>query len=91
MATLTAMGIKITIRDGRINRNPAQATPEGWGPVLAVVERDEPLEMGDKIRFPDGDFLVVGVNEGPGASGWEQTVHIGNMWGDATDAEADGA
>lgn len=40
----------------------------------------------------DGDhFLVVGVNEGPGASGWEQTVHIGNMWGDAADAEVDGA
>lgn len=89
MATLTAMGYKVTIRDGRINRNPAQVGAEGWGPVLAVVERDEMFELGDKIRFPDGDFLVIGVNEGPGASGWEQTVHIGNMWGDA--AEVDGA
>lgn len=83
--------MRITIRDGRIGRNPAQATPEGWGPVLGVVERDEPLEMGDKIRLPDSDGLVIGVSEGPGPSGWEQTVHVGNMWGDTAEAEGDGA
>jgi hypothetical protein len=77
--------MRITIRDGRIGRDPAEAAPGGPGAVLAVVERDELLDMGDKIRLADGtDVLVIGVNEGTGDSGgWEQTVHVGNMWGDS--------
>ena len=72
---------KITIRDGRVGRDPAQATPGGPGAVLAVIEQGELLEMGDKIRLADGtEVLVIGVNEGTGPSGaWEQTVHVGNL------------
>ena len=78
---------KITIRDGRIGRDPGQATPGGPGAVLAVVERAELLDMGDKVRLADGtDVLVIGVNEGVGPSGaWEQTVHVGNIWDGSAD------
>jgi hypothetical protein len=75
MATVT-----ITIRDGRVGRDQSQATPGGPGAVLGVVERDEPVDIGDKIRLADGtDVLVIGVEEQLGGSSWEQTAHVGNM------------
>ena len=74
------MGIRITIRDGRAGRDPEQATPGGPGAVLGVVERDVPLDIGDKITLADGtDVVVIGVEEEISATGFEQTAHVGSM------------
>ncbi len=72
--------VEITIRDGRIGRNPAQDTPEG-GPILATVERAEPLEVGQRVNLPDGAIVkIIGTKDDilPGQS-WRQTVFIGNV------------
>jgi hypothetical protein len=56
----------------------AQDTPEG-GAILAVLERDQPYDIGDVITLANGDEVaVIGVNEQvqPGTS-WKQTVFIG--------------
>lgn len=74
--------IKITIRDGRAGRDQEQVTPEGLGAVLGEVERDEPLDIGDKVRLADGtDVLVIGVKDEIGRSAWEQIVSVGNLPG----------
>jgi len=80
-AVMTNGTIKVTIRDGRAGRigGPDGVTPEGWGEILGVVERVEPVDIGDVIAFDDGTKLVViGVNEAIGSS-WEQVAHVGNL------------
>jgi hypothetical protein len=76
------MGIRITIRDGRAGREGGEAgvTPDGKGAVLGVVEQDELLDIGDKVKLADGtEVVVIGVSETISATGFEQTVHIGNI------------
>jgi hypothetical protein len=78
--TLTGMpgAIKVTIRDGRAGRDPAQVTPEGHGPVLETRECAQPVDIGDRLTLSDGtEVVVIGVDERIGQS-WEQTVHVRN-------------
>ena len=80
-ATLAAMGIKVTIRDGRVGRDPAQAKPDGPGGVLAVTERDVPLREGEKIKLDDGtEVVVIGLEQEIGPTGWAQTVDVGDVF-----------
>jgi hypothetical protein len=73
--------IKVTVRDGRVERKGGQAgvTPQGWGEVLAEFEKDfPPLDEGDRLVLPDGAVvMVIGSNEGYGPGGVTQTVHVG--------------
>jgi hypothetical protein len=73
--------MKLTIRDGRKDR-PIAA--DGKGGVLAEVEHQGFMDIGDKIRLPDGtDVLVIGVEEtfGPKPAGTSQTVFVGSIPG----------
>jgi hypothetical protein len=73
--------MKLTIRDGRKDR---QIATDGQGGVLAEVEHQGPMDIGDKIRLPDGtDVLVIEVEEtfGPKPAGASQTVVVGSIPG----------
>lgn len=72
--------IEVTIRDGRAGRNRGLDDAQG-GAILATVQRDEPLDVGDAITLADGTpVIVIGVNDTirPSES-WEQTVFVGDM------------
>lgn len=72
--------IEVTIRDGRAGRNRTLDDAQG-GAILATVQRDEPLDIGDAITLADGTpVVVIGVNDNirPSES-WEQTVFVGEM------------
>lgn len=80
-AVVTNGTIKITVRDGRAGRvgGPAGVAPEGYGEILGVVERSEPLDIGDVIALGDGTKVVVtGLNETIGST-LEQVVHVGSL------------
>jgi hypothetical protein len=73
--------MKLTIRDGRTGR-PVGA--DGKGVVIAEVEHPLLMDIGDKIRLPDGtDVLVIAAEEtfGQPPAGAEQTVFIGSIPG----------
>jgi hypothetical protein len=71
--------MKLTIRDGRRDR---QIAADGKGEVLAEVEHQGFMDIGDKIRLPDGtDVLVIEVQEtlGPKPASTSQTVFVGSI------------
>jgi len=73
--------IKVTIRDGRVGRDPATVTPDGHGPILETRDCAQPVDENDRLTLRDGtEVLVIGVDDHiyPGRS-WEQTAHIGNL------------
>lgn len=73
--------MKLTIRDGRKDR---QIAADGKGGVLAEVEHPGFMDIGDKIRLPDGtDVLVIKVEEtfGTKPTGASQTVFVGSIPG----------
>jgi hypothetical protein len=74
--------IEVTIRDGRATRNRDLDTAEG-GPILATIQRDEPLDVSDTINLADGTpVVVIGVSDNirPGQS-WNQTAFVGEVPG----------
>lgn len=69
--------IKITIRDGRVCRRVAE---DGKGEVLVTTEAADFLDIGSKIRLPDGvDVLVIGDEIEIRRESAQQTVYIGNL------------
>lgn len=73
--------IKVTIRDGRVGRDPAQVTPEGHGPVLETRDCARPIEVDDRLMLSDGtEVVAVGVDELLRPGSWEQIVHVGNVF-----------
>jgi hypothetical protein len=73
--------MKLTIRDGRKGH---QVATDGKGGVLAEVEHEGLMDIGDKIRLPDGtDVLVIGVEERLGSKSADasQTVFVGSIPG----------
>lgn len=73
--------MKLTIRDGREDR---QVAADGRGGVLAEVEHEGLMDIGDKIRLPDGtDVLVIGAEEtfGSKSADASQTVFVGSIPG----------
>jgi hypothetical protein len=73
--------IQVTVRDGRVGRDPARVTPEG-GEVLAEFEHGgPPFTEGDTLTLPDGtQVTVIGTTVSIGSSRWEQTVHIADIF-----------
>jgi hypothetical protein len=70
--------IQVTVRDGRVGRDPARVTPEG-GEVLAEFERGSLLNIGDQLTLADGTpVVVIGETVNVSATGQRQTVHIGD-------------
>lgn len=75
------MQCKVTIRDGRINRDPAQVDDNGNGAVLGTASVDEPPDIGDVIALHDGTKVkVIGTEEHLVDDSWRVTVHIGNLF-----------
>jgi hypothetical protein len=73
--------IKVTIRDGRVGRDPAQITPGGHGPVLETRECAQPVDVDDRLTLSDGtEAAVIGVDDHLRPDSWEQTVHVGNAF-----------
>jgi hypothetical protein len=71
--------IKLTVRDGRAGRDPAQVTPDG-GEILAAFEHNSTFDEGDRLILPDGSpVMVIGSTERIYRDRVEQTVHIGNV------------
>jgi len=64
--------IKVTIRDGRVGRDPATVTPDGHGPILETRDCAQPVDENDRLTLRDGtEVLVIGVDDHiyPGRSG----------------------
>jgi hypothetical protein len=73
--------IKVTIRDGRVGRDPAQVTADGHGAILETRDCVQPIEVDDRLTLSDGtEVVVVGVDESLRPDSWEQTVHVGNVF-----------
>ncbi|WP_109507342.1 hypothetical protein [Nocardioides speluncae] len=71
--------IHVTVRDGRIGRDPARVTDEG-GEILMEFETSEPLDVGHRLNLPDDtEVVVIGLTERLGA-GWSQVVTVGNSF-----------
>lgn len=75
------MAIKVTVRDGRMGRDPGLVDDEG-GEVLMAFEAARPLDVGDRLTLPDGaEVVVIGLTEHlGGADGWGQVVFVGDVW-----------
>lgn len=73
--------IKVTVRDGRAGRDPAQLTPDGQGAILAEFDKDLPtFDEGDRLILPDGSpVMVIGSTERIDKDHIEQTVHVGKV------------
>jgi hypothetical protein len=71
----------ITVRDGRIGRDPDLVTEEG-GEVLMVLHRVRPVVKGEQLTLPDGtDVRVIGSGKPRGRDGvGTQTVHVGDLF-----------
>jgi hypothetical protein len=69
--------MKITVRDGRVGRKVA---PDGKGEVLGTIEYSGFLDIGNKIKLPDGtNVIVIGLEDNIGQDEIKQTVFIGSM------------
>lgn len=72
------MTVRVTVRDGRVGRDPRFAA-EG-GEILRVEEADMPYAEGDRLSLTDGEeVVVIGYRERISEDGWEQTVFVGNV------------
>lgn len=75
------MQCEVTIRDGRINRDPARIDDNGHGAVLGTASVDEPPNVGDVIALHDGTRVkVIGTEEHLAGDSWRVTVHIGTLF-----------
>jgi hypothetical protein len=72
--------IKVTVRDGRIGRDPNLVT-DGGGEILMQYETDRPVAIGDRLTLPSGsDIAVIGIDDDivPGVR-WSQTAYAGDL------------
>jgi hypothetical protein len=72
--------IKLTIRDGRVGRDPSLVGADGLGEVLAVRYVDVPVTEGDLLTLDNGDVVqIIGRSDTIGTDGtWEIVAFIGN-------------
>lgn len=72
--------IEVTVRDGRMGRDPAQVTDEG-GEILKVYRTNEFVDVGDRITLDDGtEVEIIGMNERHSDKGVFITAHVGGIW-----------
>ena len=80
IAYTSTMPCEVTIRDGRIDRDPTQVDENGHGAVLGTVLVDQPPDIGDVIALQDGTrVMVIGAEQQLSSDAWKMTVHVGNL------------
>jgi len=79
-----ALKIRVTIRDGRAEREGGRAgvTPSGQGAIIHKFETEHAPEwdIGDAMVLGDGSkVMVIGTEESLSGQYYEHTIYVGNV------------
>lgn len=73
--------IQVTVRDGRMGRDPALVDENGHGQILKTVTMTEPVEEGQILTLSDGtEVKVIGYEEKISTNEWSQIAFVGDVF-----------